>query len=299
MRILLILCVSSLSSLSITVFGKTQMPATSYPFIETSTFKAKSDYFFSPLKTIKNPELIPGRSIINVTLSLMKKFFTTVHPQLKNYILVTHSLHDISTPGEFARYLDDDNLIVWFGKNPGGVQDIGHPKYIPLPIGISPITRYYDNLELLKKIMHENNNNHRRPILAYVNFTVKNNNPDRAVAFDYFSKQSFATIITERITQEAYLKNLSNSMFVVSPEGKGLDCYRHWEVMLTGAIPIIKHSPLDILFEDLPVLLIDEWDQVTEGFLRDQYALMQKKTYRREKLMADYWLDMIIGYKNS
>ena len=292
MRLFLILCIGSLS---ITAQGKAHMPSTAYPFIETSTFKGHSDYIFSVQKNIKNPELIPPGSIINVTMSLLDKFFTTVHPKLKNYILVTHSLHDISTPGECAPYLDDSNLIVWFGKNPDGTQ---HPKFIPLPIGISPITRYYDNLELLKKIMHEKSN-HQRPILAYVNFTIKDNNPDRAVALDYFSRQSFATIITERITQEAYLKNLSNSMFVISPEGNGLDCYRHWEAMIAGAIPVIKHSPLDILFEDLPVLLIDEWNQITEEFLREQYILMQKKTYKLEKLMADYWLNMITTYKNK
>lgn len=293
MRILLILYISCLS---LTTYSKTHMPATSYPFIETSTFKAKSDYIFSAKKKIKKPELIPPGSIINVTMSLMDKFFATVHPRLKSYILVTHSLEDISTPGELAPYLDDNNLIMWFGKNPDGTQ---HPKFVPLPIGISPITRYYDNLDLLKKIMHEKNNNKKRSILAYVNFTVKDNNPDRAVALDYFSKQSFTTIITERITQETYLKNIRNSMFVISPEGNGLDCYRHWEALIAGAIPVIKHSPLDPLFEDLPVLLIDEWDQITEEFLREQYALMQKKTYRLEKLMADYWLNMITAYKNS
>lgn len=294
MGILLILCISSLSIT--TAYGKAHMPSTSYPFIETSTFKAKSDYIFSPQKKIKKPELVPSGSIINVTMSLLEEFFTTVHPKLKNYILVTHSLEDLSTPREFAPYLDDSNLIVWFGKNPDDTQ---HPKFIPIPIGISPITRYYGNLELLKKIMHEKNNNHQRPILAYVNFTAKDNHPDREMALKYFSKQSFATIITNRITQEAYLKNLSNSMFVVSPEGNGLDCYRHWEALVAGAIPIIKHSLLDPLFEDLPVLLIDEWNQITEDFLREQYALIQQKTYNLKKLMADYWLNMIIAHKNN
>jgi len=43
--------------------------------------------------------------------------------------------------------------------------------------------------------------------------------------------------------------------FVASPYGNGFDCHRTWEALCLGCIPIVKISPLDRLFANLPVLL--------------------------------------------
>ena len=51
--------------------------------------------------------------------------------------------------------------------------------------------------------------------------------------------------------------------FVVSPHGNGLDC-QNVEAIMLGCIPIVKSSSLNSLFYDLPVLIINEWDELNE-----------------------------------
>ena len=70
-----------------------------------------------------------------------------------------------------------------------------------------------------------------------------------------------------------------------------------------GSIPVIQHSFLDPLFEDLPVVLINNWQEVTYDFLQKKYKELSEKTYNFEKLYANYWVqkikEMQAFYKNQ
>jgi hypothetical protein len=81
--------------------------------------------------------------------------------------------------------------------------------------------------------------------------------------------------------------------FVISPFGTGLDCYRTWEALALGCIPIVQTSPLDCLYEGLPVLIVDEWSQVTEAFLNQKYEQMRQQQYNLDALSIDYWIRLI------
>ena len=54
--------------------------------------------------------------------------------------------------------------------------------------------------------------------------------------------------------------------FIISPHGNGLDCHRTWEALALGCYPIIKSSPLDCMFEGLPVIIVNNWNEVTPDF---------------------------------
>jgi hypothetical protein len=49
------------------------------------------------------------------------------------------------------------------------------------------------------------------------------------------------------------------AILVLSARGNGLDCHRTWELLLLGSIVITRTSPLDPLFEDLPVAIVKDW----------------------------------------
>ena len=48
---------------------------------------------------------------------------------------------------------------------------------------------------------------------------------------------------------------------------------------MVGTIPIVISTPLDELFDDLPVLIVDDWEVITEGFLIQEYERMLQKDY--------------------
>ena len=87
--------------------------------------------------------------------------------------------------------------------------------------------------------------------------------------------------------------------FWLSPRGNGLDCHRTWEALYLDIIPIVWNSSLSILYEDLPVVIINDHRELTESFLRQQFReisrkkLSTKKIYRYEKLRHAYWRDII------
>ena len=62
-------------------------------------------------------------------------------------------------------------------------------------------------------------------------------------------------------------ENQSKYAFVLSPHGNGLDCHRTWEALCLGCIPIVKTSAIDYLYEDLPVLIVKEWFDITKEIL--------------------------------
>ncbi len=50
---------------------------------------------------------------------------------------------------------------------------------------------------------------------------------------------------------------MAESKFVLSPPGFGEDCYRTWEAVLLGAVPIVRRSPLQQLYDGAPVVVVD------------------------------------------
>jgi hypothetical protein len=92
------------------------------------------------------------------------------------------------------------------------------------------------------------------------------------------------------------LKRAARSIFVVSPKGTHYDCFRHWESLLVGSIPIIdKHHSLDEIMKGLPYIAIPSfnWHQLSWKLLEDALENILGKNpemYTLEKLLADYWI---------
>jgi len=79
----------------------------------------------------------------------------------------------------------------------------------------------------------------------------------------------------------------------LSPFGCGLDCHRTWEALILGCIPIIAHSDLDTLFDELPVLFVNNWSDVTQNLLDATIKAYKGKRFNYEKLKLEYWVQKI------
>jgi hypothetical protein len=80
---------------------------------------------------------------------------------------------------------------------------------------------------------------------------------------------------------EEYLVSLGMSKFVVSPEGNGIDCHRHYEAILMGAVPIMEDSSLmRYKYRGCPVLFTSRaYQDITPSFLNAAYEEMRTRTY--------------------
>jgi hypothetical protein len=91
---------------------------------------------------------------------------------------------------------------------------------------------------------------------------------------------------------EDYIRELSTYKFCISPPGRGIDAHRTWECLMVGTIPICISSPLDSIYRDLPVIIVNNYSVITRTFLEEQYVTI-KKNCDVLSLYGDYWKSLI------
>lgn len=261
----------------------------SAPLISGDTFRHHADHIFDETTVGFDPTKVKAGDLIFVKTDweYLDAFFTQYHPRIAYpYILLTHN-SDHAAPGPFSCYLNDPKLLAWFAQNMEGDT---HPKLHPIPIGIANRCWKHGSPQVFSSLISLAKNQ-TRPYLCYMNF-APSTYKERFYVWDLFARQPWCTVSKVK-PLSSYLKDLSRSKFVLSPRGNGLDCHRTWEALLMGAIPILRSSSLDPLFSDLPVLIVENWEMVTDSYLNEQYEVLKQKTYNLDKIFIEYWLKYI------
>jgi hypothetical protein len=132
--------------------------------------------------------------------------------------------------------------------------------------------------------------------LMYCNWHFKLDRGDRSACFDSVSHQLCFFEETPLDRLQNYRKQ-AEFKFVLSPPGLGLDCYRTWEAITLGCVPVLKRSALTSQFAHLPVIIIDAWEELTMEMLDEQYNVLIKKEFDYSYLFMDHWKMAIkMGY---
>jgi|TARA_B110000858_G_C17770963_1_gene459582 hypothetical protein len=98
---------------------------------------------------------------------------------------------------------------------------------------------------------------------------------------------------TQQLKRTDSWKLMSEYIFVVSPFGHGFDCIRTFEALSLGCIVIMKKSFLDIIYEDLPILLVDNWEDINEKLLENYLLEYPNKKFNYDKLKFEYWANLV------
>lgn len=275
------------------VFSEHDLRST-YPFLSGNTFRAFCDHILDEYTWGLDPDRVNSGDKIFVKTEYLHVFFLAFHPRINNpYILVTHN-SDLPIPGKYEEYLDSPKLLAWFGQN---VERVTHQKLFPVPIGLNN-RRWWEwagSTETLQRVQKETQAITKKN-LVYLNFNIKTYPVERAYVFSLFSHVSFCKR-SKSVLWEKYLHDVAESSFVLSPRGNGLDCHRTWEAMYMGSIPILITSASDSMYKDLPVLIINDWKEVTSEFLETKLKEMEGREYHFDKLYADYWFELIDSFK--
>lgn len=223
-------------------------------------------------------------------------FFKQIDPFIKEpYIVVSHGEYKDAFQESYLRYLDNPKIIAWFGTHPCAIP---HPKFYAIPLGIIPTIKRKEMSHktkinnLLKEITSQ-----KKQKLAYANFNEKND-PERQLLKKILARKSFC-FFGKRKPFMDYLKEMAQCKFTFSPRGFGIDCYRTWEALLVGSIPVIKSSHLDFMYEGLPVLIVNDWQVINEDFLNKKYLEITSRQYDMSKLYREYWEQKIYQIKTT
>jgi hypothetical protein len=87
-----------------------------------------------------------------------------------------------------------------------------------------------------------------------------------------------------------YYSQTASHRFTLSPPGLGSDCYRTWESLYLGAIPIVMTNTAMSPFGDLPILSVDDYGELSEEFLEQSWERMSRCSYDLSKLMKSHYL---------
>lgn len=224
---------------------------------------------------------------------------------------------DLTFPDDYRRLLDIDSLIdskkiihIFAQNNALGQTNT---KVSSIPIGMDYHTLllrpFYFNTtkqsieeqdQQLKTIPYLLPFENRIPLVVgdfhHKNTSHRRWSEDRKQIAAILRESNVAALTENPMPREQLWVHKIDFRFSASPHGRGLDCHRTWEDLILGCIVIVKTSPLDSLYEDLPVVIVQDWHDVTEENLKiweDQYRDIIEDGWYRDKLTHAYWMQKI------
>lgn len=282
-------------------------------------------------------DLQPG-VVIFVQVDWLNLFFNIYYQIISvPFILISGGERDDPIPNGQALFyflVPDSKIIHWYGQNCENNPD--RKRFTCLPLGVFDNTIWtgglYSSADVLKnkfsskivtynstsrhQMLHNSTNSDVLAYFAILTHSSRANvkqlfcgrlekglewvgNPKKIVKFVHKNANNVTSSCGGRVSAEEVFSHTLENKFVLSPRGRGPDCFRTWETLYLGAYPIVQKSALDELFTDLPVLIVNEWEDVTAELLSRTFLNFSKKSYEYQKLYPSYWNSLFHshGYK--
>jgi hypothetical protein len=149
-------------------------------------------------------------------------------------------------------------------------------KWVPFPIGMG--YTFIDYQGSLEKVQIGNHNN--LVLCSIRTHTDRRRRPvglNRDNIIRTLTNKEISNII---IHSNLYFETLPNYKFVISPEGNGIDCHRHYEALMAGCIPIVEDNDLiKEKYKGCPILYTKDYSEITKEYLEEKYKDMIDKEY--------------------
>ena len=105
-------------------------------------------------------------------------------------------------------------------------------------------------------------------------------------------------------SREDFWRSCNEAAFVLCPPGNGYDTHRAWEALCLGRIPIIQDLPINEVYRDLPVWIVNDWNNfanLTASDVERVWSEMISKwnEYKWEKLKLQYWKKYLSQMKDA
>jgi hypothetical protein len=262
-------------------------------------FKNISDKAFD-IGSDLNVDTLKNYDIIWCVRDYVEHLFHKIRNHTNRYILITHSSGNNNTNND--SYIDErlfNNrpkcICKWFAHN----INYKHNDLISLPIGLE---NPGGNSNLYKG---------GRPDYNYLCNTINPQQKQEKITTTLYGNYSVCTNrITRgeitRIVREKcpyfftdasgdtgpfidYCESMRKFLFIISPPGHGMDCFRTWEALYFDSIPIVqKHLMFDSY--TLPIIQIENWNHISMEWIQEQY---KKLTFSYKMLNISYWFNLI------
>lgn len=239
----------------------------SYPFLSGDTYRMTCDVDAS--SHFELSELSVTNESIFTTPDQLQALMDQINStglSLPETCLVIHNgdaIPDFATMDFLSTKFMRIYSTNWLGSN---------PKIEPIPIGLENI-RYLRNgiPSDFEKLRSKSRIEFRdRPIDLLVAFSIHTNPVERSAALKAARRFPGAKVMSTLMYPYEYLELVSQSKFVLSPPGNGPDCHRTWESIYLGAVPIVHKPSWPFKDFNLPVVQVNDWDEILSVIDSDQ-----------------------------
>lgn len=201
------------------------------------------------------------------------------------------------------KILEHPKLVSWFAQNM--VAD--HPKLHQVPIGMDYHTMWERSgvwglakqspLAQERALINTFANAPKfsdRYFAGYCNWHFAVDRGDRHECLAKIDR-NISLIENNYLPRISSWQRQAECMFVISPEGAGIDCHRTWEAILLGCIPVLKKSKFTELLKRLPVVLLDDWSEFNSAHMIQYLNRLDGQKFDFNPMFLKYWEGKIYG----
>ncbi|MFZ4098743.1 MAG: hypothetical protein ACOYKZ_00240 [Chlamydiia bacterium] len=263
----------------------------SYPYLSGQTWRHACPWRLTPSDTFDPVQCSRGDAIY-VSHERIDDFRKDYLPKLGvPVVLVSANIGDRadeSLPMEHIDLLNDPRIGAWFLQNWDGQP---HEKIVPIPLGLANRDWGHGCIETLEQVSRQSAHRIKQPKVL-VQFQPSTSPGVRIPVYEFLKEQPWV-FLQKRVPYRQYLENITRFQFVACPPGNGLDTHRCWETLYCRSIPIVIKNSLSCLYEQLPVLQIEAWEQLNERFLAQALHRIREQPVDWSRIYAPYWLEKL------
>jgi hypothetical protein len=251
-----------------------------FEFSNISKWSCSSKY---PTR-FKSTAILEG-DLIYLDLTDFQRFIETLEtfPPANKFNLISYNVN-LTFKQEHL-----DKLRPYISKIYATNLEFSDPDVLPIPVGFidsSSITHAW-----YKEVYDQR---YVKDMLVYLNFSINANKLKRTRCMLAFTDKPWV-FNNYNTSRGQYYIDISKSKYAIAPEGVSLDSHRIYECIYLDTIPIVRTSKYDYFYDNLPVVIVNEWNDVTEQFLIDNYnkfmtRLLDWKSVNPDWTDAKYWI---------
>ena len=274
----------------------------SFPFISPDTFRALCDVVIENNQVTRRSQMA-ARSVIFFDLSEIEG--TETHfDEAPSLTLLNTELQALSEPPvvimSHGDLLPSPSLLTEIADRSARLFAINAveetEKIRAIPLGLENFSRningrlkdYFGSLDSPSEASRTRD--------VFTAFEPENNPSVRGPLVETLRSSRFGWS-PRRMSPEQYRQAVSESMFVLSPPGRGFDCHRTWEAIYLGAVPVVLEGTLPPgLLHDLPIHSVSSYEHFLNLSHSDMAGLFHEvRAVNARKAYMPFWVDAVMA----
>lgn len=242
--------------------------------------------------------------LVNLKTDFMNWFGEHVIPHIRREFFLLTMASAYPVPAQFLKggkqIKNCPMLLHWFTINYDGNPEFQDTiTVIPIGVDLHTSSKFITDENKYRALRNEVTQPQYRSLDVWNDAT-----PRSVVYFGASREQSLKKIkknplvhsLTKWTSQNDVFHKRAEHLFLASPVGNGIDTLRVFEGLYFDHIVIVRHTSLDELYDNLPVVMVHDWDEITLENLKkwkEKYYPLLGSAETRYKLTTGYWLHYI------